>query len=71
MTCLSYFKSQWVEIRGQAAYLAGLLYSHLNTESKSHVSLDTVCDRLLKLLNDENADVRIRAVQATSYLFLN
>lgn len=71
MTSLSNLKSQWVEIRGHAALLAGLLYSHLNEENKPRVSLDTVCDRLLKLLNDENPEVRTRAIMATAYLFLN
>lgn len=71
MTCLSYLKSPWIEIRGHAALVVGLLYSQLNAENKPRVSLDMVCDRLLKLLSDEHPDVRIRAVQATAYLFLN
>lgn len=71
MTCLSYLKSPWMEIRGQAALLVGLLYSQLTAENRPRVSLDTVCDRLLKLFSDEHPDVRIRAVQATAYLFLN
>lgn len=71
MTCLSYFKSQWVQIRSNAALLSGLLYSQLTPENKSRVSVDTVCDRLMKLLNDENEDVRMRAVEAMTFLFLN
>lgn len=71
MTSLSYFKSQWIEIRSNAALIAGLLYSQLNAENKTRVSLDTVCDRLMRLLNDENEEVRMRAIQAISYLFLS
>ncbi|CAH0557118.1 unnamed protein product [Brassicogethes aeneus] len=71
MTCLSYFKSQWVEIRSNAALVSGLLYSQLAAENKNRVSVDTVCDRLMKLLTDENETVRMRAVEAMAYLFLN
>lgn len=51
--------------------MSGLLYSQLTPENKSRVSVDTVCDRLMKLLNDENEDVRMRAVEAMTFLFLN
>ncbi|KAJ8916184.1 hypothetical protein NQ315_016323 [Exocentrus adspersus] len=71
MTSLSYFKSQWVEIRSNAALVAGLLYSQLTQENKHQVSLDMVCDRLMRLLQDEHEEVRMRAVQAIAYLFLN
>ncbi|XP_056636032.1 maestro heat-like repeat-containing protein family member 1 [Diorhabda sublineata] len=71
MTCLSYFKSQWVEIKGNAALITGVLYSQMIPENRSRVSLDTVCDRLLRLINDENEDVRIKAVEAVSYLFID
>lgn len=71
MTCLSYLKSHWVEIKGNAALIAGLLYSQLSVENKSRVSLDTVCDRLMRLLSDENEDVRMKTVEAISCLFLN
>ncbi|KAJ8979536.1 hypothetical protein NQ317_017684 [Molorchus minor] len=71
MTSLSYLKSQWVEIRSNAALIAGLLYSQLSFDNKHRVSLDIVCDRLMRLLHDEHEDVRMRAVQAVSYLFLD
>lgn len=71
MTSLSYFKSQWVEIRSNAALISGLLYAQLTPENKHHVSLDIVCDRLMRLLQDEQEDVRMRAIQAIAYLFLS
>lgn len=71
MTCLSYIKSPWMEIRGNAALVAGLLYSMLIVENKSRISLDTVCDRIMRLMNDENEEVRMKAIEALSYLFLN
>lgn len=70
MTCLSYYKSPWTEIRGNAALLTGLLYSYLDDDRRAQVSLDTICYRLLQLLKDENSQVRIQAIQATSYLFV-
>lgn len=71
MTCLSYFKSQWTEIKGNAALLAGLLYSLLIPDNKHRVSLDTICDRLMKLMSDEQEEVRMKAIESISYLFLN
>lgn len=71
MTSLSYFKSQWVEIRSNAALIAGQLYSQLTSENKHQVSLDTVCDRLMRLFQDEHEEVRMMAAQAIVYLFLN
>lgn len=70
MTAASYLKSQWIGVRGYAALLTGLLYSHMSESNKSRVSFDTVCDRLLKLLNDEQAEIRMRAVQGVSYLLM-
>lgn len=71
MTCLSYLKSPWTEIRSNAALIAGLLYSLLVTETKQRVSLDTICDRIMRLMQDENEEVRMKAIEALSYLFLN
>ncbi|KAF5298497.1 hypothetical protein FQR65_LT01276 [Abscondita terminalis] len=70
MTCVSYFKSSWVEIRAYSALLAGLLYSQIiNTDVSKQVSIETVCHRLMQLLKDENPQVRTRAVQAIACLF--
>lgn len=43
----------------------------LIVENKPRVSLDTVCDRIMRLMHDDNEDVRIKAIEALSYLFLN
>ncbi|KAG5897176.1 hypothetical protein JTB14_022538 [Gonioctena quinquepunctata] len=71
MTCLSYFKSHWTEVKGNAALIAGLLFALLIPENRTRISLDTVCDRLIRLLSDESEDVRVKAVEAISYLFLD
>lgn len=70
MTCLSHFKSPWVEIRSYAALLSGLLFSNLTEENKTQVSMDTITYRLLQLLKDEQAEVRARAVEAIAYVFI-
>jgi HEAT repeat protein len=71
MTSLSYLKSPWVEIRSNAALMVGLLFSQLSAENRQRISLDTVCDKLIRLINDEHEDVRMRAVQAIAYLFID
>ncbi|KAK9870558.1 hypothetical protein WA026_008119 [Henosepilachna vigintioctopunctata] len=69
MTSLSYFKSPWTEVRGNAALLAGLLFSMLIEENRVKVSIDTVSYRLMNLMSDEHEQVRIKSLQAIVYLF--
>nr|CAI5839463.1 unnamed protein product [Callosobruchus analis] len=64
-------KIMWPEIKGNAALISGLLYSQLTAENKHRVSLDTVCDRLIRLLNDDSEEIRMKAIEAISCLFLN
>ncbi|XP_066159161.1 maestro heat-like repeat-containing protein family member 1 isoform X1 [Euwallacea fornicatus] len=71
MTSVSYLKSPWIPIRSNAALVTGLLYSELSVENKPKVSLDTVCDKLIRLLQDDSEEVRVKASQAISYLFIN
>lgn len=70
MTSLSYLKNPWVEIKSNAALMVGLLFSQMTAENKRKMSVDTVCDKLMRLISDENEDVRMRAVQAIAYLFI-
>lgn len=70
MTSISYLKSPWTEIRSNAALMIGLLYSELNLENRHKVSLDTVCDKLIRLLQDDSEEVRLKASQAIAYLFI-
>lgn len=69
MTCLSYYKSPWTQIRANAAFLTGVLYSLLREENKKQISFDTITYRLLQLLKDDQEEVRARAVEAVAYLF--
>ncbi|KAH1014351.1 hypothetical protein HUJ04_003198 [Dendroctonus ponderosae] len=70
MTSVSYLKSPWLQIRGNAALVTGLLYSELSMENKTKVSLDMVCDKLIRLMQDDAEEVRVKASQAISYLFI-
>ncbi|XP_050312890.1 maestro heat-like repeat-containing protein family member 1 [Anthonomus grandis grandis] len=70
MTNVSYLKSQWTSIRANAALVTGLFYAELLPENKPKVSLETVCDKLNRLMQDESEEVRIKASQAISCLFL-
>lgn len=69
MMTVSFFKSPWVEIRSHAALMTGLLYIYLDAESKNEIAFDTVCQRLLSLLSDEQPQVRANAAQAAAHLF--
>lgn len=70
LTCLSYFKSPWTKIRSHAALLCGLIFVQLNPEYKNQISSDNVSHKLLQLLNDDEAEVRARAVEAVASLFV-
>lgn len=68
-TCLTYMKSNWPAIRGNAALLAGLIYLNLNESMRNEISLDPVSTKLLLLATDSNPEVRAKAIQAMSLIF--
>ncbi|KAK9509950.1 hypothetical protein O3M35_004832 [Rhynocoris fuscipes] len=68
-TCLNYTKSNWPNIRGNAALIAGLLYKNFSKESKSSVSLEPMTSRLINLISDPNSDVRSKAVRSIALVF--
>ncbi|XP_046989834.1 maestro heat-like repeat-containing protein family member 1 isoform X1 [Schistocerca americana] len=71
MNTLSYLKSSWPRIRGNAAMLIGLLSGNLPLDLNNSIPLDTVCSRLLQSLKDENQEVRAKAAEALSSLFIS
>lgn len=73
MNAIQFVKGHWSEIRGNAALMVGFLYSQLpkKQEISETVQFDTVCFRLMQLLQDEDSDVRAKAVQGLSYLFVS
>lgn len=60
-------------IRGNAALMVGYLYCQLpgQKDASETVQFDTVCYRLMQLLQDEDSKVRAKAVQGLSYLFVS
>ncbi|XP_073987076.1 maestro heat like repeat family protein c11.1 isoform X1 [Rhodnius prolixus] len=68
-TCLNYMKSNWPNIRGNAALIAGLLYKNFSKESKSSVSLEPMTTRLINLISDPNFEVRAKAVRSLAMVF--
>lgn len=70
MNALQFVKGHWSVIRGNAALMVGYLYSQLPKKDVSDtVQFDTVCYRLMQLLQDDESKVRAKAVQGLSYLF--
>lgn len=68
-TCVTYMKSNWPSVRGNAALLAGLLYLNLSESKRKEISLEPVSTKLLLLTNDTNPEVRAKAIQAIALLF--
>jgi HEAT repeat protein len=64
-----FFKSQWSEIRSNAASLVGFLVGNMTAEQCTKISKQHVCSALSMLLKDPEPDVRIRAAEAISNLF--
>ncbi|XP_068084667.1 maestro heat-like repeat-containing protein family member 1 [Anabrus simplex] len=71
MNALSYLKSSWPSMRGNAAMFIGLLYGSLPENAGNKIPLDTVCARLMQLLRDEDKSVGAKAAQALSSLFVS
>ncbi|XP_059616812.1 maestro heat-like repeat-containing protein family member 1 [Phlebotomus argentipes] len=65
-SCLPHFKSQWPEVRGNAAILVGLLHQY-NTTNQPNIELIT--QKISALLKDESVGVKIKASTALGYLF--
>ncbi|KAJ4431384.1 hypothetical protein ANN_19981 [Periplaneta americana] len=69
MNALVYIKSSWPVIRGNAAMFIGHLYGSLSdSEVANKIPLDTVCARLIQLLQDDDPGVRAKAAKALSCL---
>ncbi|GAB0100042.1 maestro heat-like repeat-containing protein family member 1 [Sergentomyia squamirostris] len=65
-SCLPHLKSQWPEVRGNAAILIGLLHAHNTTNQPN---LEQITQKICALLKDENSGVKIKASAALGYLF--
>lgn len=63
--CLPFLRSQWPEIRGNAAILIGLLH----TQHKSTYQVDAVGHKISLLLKDEDAGVKTKAAEGLGYIY--
>ncbi|XP_043923633.1 maestro heat-like repeat-containing protein family member 1 isoform X2 [Protopterus annectens] len=69
VTTLSFFKSSWAEIRGNAAMFAGFIIANLPEENSSCVDLERLCISLAVLLKDPVPFVRMKAAEALGYFY--
>ncbi|XP_072169220.1 maestro heat-like repeat-containing protein family member 1 [Diadema setosum] len=67
---VSFFRSSWPDIRGNAAMCVGFLLGNLPKDNHSLISKDHVCGALIQLLKDPEPSVRIKASEAMSLLYL-
>lgn len=69
MNCVSFFRSDWKEIKANAAMLAGFLLGNLPTEQHKLITKEHVCGELIRLLKDPAVVVRQKAAEAMSLLY--
>lgn len=63
--CLPFMRSQWAEIRGNAAVLIGLFHM----QSRAGSPVDAVGHKISQLLKDEDCDVRVKAAEALGFIY--
>ena len=61
-----YFTSQSTSMRANSAYLAGVLISTASPEQRRTVSIPALTSELLRLLDDQQANVRSRSAKSLS-----
>lgn len=67
--CLLHLKSQWPEIRGNAACIVGILYNLHSSSSQQQHTPDYLRHKISVLLQDEIVAVRIKAANALGFMF--
>uniref|UniRef100_UPI00358F9D33 maestro heat-like repeat-containing protein family member 1 isoform X2 n=1 Tax=Myxine glutinosa TaxID=7769 RepID=UPI00358F9D33 len=68
LSCVTFFKSIWPIIRGNAAMLVGFFMGFMPAEAMQGVSLEHVCGAVLALLKDPAPYVRAHAADALGLL---
>uniref|UniRef100_A0A8C4NFG2 Maestro heat-like repeat-containing protein family member 1 n=1 Tax=Eptatretus burgeri TaxID=7764 RepID=A0A8C4NFG2_EPTBU len=68
LSCVTFFKSIWPIIRGNAAMLVGFFMGFMPAEAMQGVSLEHVCGAVLALLKDPAPCVRAHAADALGLL---
>jgi hypothetical protein len=68
MNCVNFFKSEWQEIKANAAMFTGFLLGNLSKSQRKHISKEHVCGELIRLLKDPANMVREKAAESMSLL---
>jgi hypothetical protein len=68
MNSVSFYKSEWPEIKANAAMFTGFLLSNLSKKQRKHISKEHICGELIRLLKDPANMVREKAAEAMSLL---
>eukprot|EP00042_Codosiga_hollandica_P058679 m.888514 g.888514 ORF g.888514 m.888514 type:complete len:837 (+) comp59932_c0_seq4:158-2668(+) len=68
MSNISFFKSERVELKANAAIFTGFLLGNLHMSARKYITKEHVCGELIRLLRDPAVVVRIRAAEAMSLL---
>lgn len=68
-SCLPHLKSQWPEIRGNAACIIGLLHNLHSGSSQQQHTAEYLSHKIAVLLKDEQIAVRIKAANALGFMF--
>ena len=66
--CVTYFTSRWVGLRGSAALLACGVLAGAGVECRKGVVVSGLIAALVKLLDEQNAEVRAKVVKGMAYL---
>lgn len=69
MNSVGFFKSEWVEIKSNAALFTGFLLTSLPVEKRRAITKDHICGELIRLLKDPSKIVREKSAEAISMLF--
>ena len=69
MNCVNQFKSEWKEMRCNAALFTGYLLGNLPERQRKRITKEHVCGELIRLLRDPAPSVRKSASEAMSLLY--
>lgn len=68
-SCLPHLKSQWPEIRGNAACIIGMLYNLSANSNQQQHTAEYLNHKIAALLNDDVAAVRIKAANGLGFMY--
>lgn len=66
---MPYLKSNWTEIRGNAAIVIALLHNMRISKNGIEIDRNNISLKISHLLRDDQQIVRVKAAEALGYLF--